>query len=71
MKNLLFLAIASICFCSCTKVYECNCEDGRTVNKQDELYSISSTKKSDAKKRCEEYEQTLYANGYKYTCELN
>lgn len=71
MRNLLFLAIAAVCFSSCTKVYECNCVDGRAVNKQDELYSISSTKKSDAKHRCEEYEQKLYANGLRYTCELN
>lgn len=70
MRNLLFLAIGAICFTSCTKVYECNCADGRLVNKQDEVYSISSTKKSDAKRRCEEYEQTLYVNGLKYSCEI-
>lgn len=71
MRNILFFAIAVIGFSSCTKVYECKCEDSRVVNKQDELFSISATKKSDAKRRCEEYEQTLYVNGYEYSCTLD
>jgi hypothetical protein len=71
MKNLLFIAIAAICFCSCTKTYECKCVDSRVVNKQDELFSISSTKKSDAKRRCEEYQETLYVNGYFYSCSID
>lgn len=71
MRNILFFAIAAICMSSCTKVYECKCEDSRTVNKKDELYSISASSKNDADNRCQEYQQKLFVNGFKYSCSID
>lgn len=71
MKKLLFIAVACISLGSCTKVYECKCVDSRVVDRQDELYSISATSKSDAKRGCEEYQEVLYVNGYTYSCSVD
>jgi len=74
MKNLLFIAIASICFCSCMKTYNCKCTPDRSVSGNaatiDDNMELGDNSKTSATKRCEDYQARLKANNYYYTCEL-
>ncbi len=75
MKNVLFVVIVSLCFCSCIKKYNCACTPtpnitGNAATTNTEM-QLSDNSKTSAKHRCEEYQTKLKVNNYAYDCKLD
>jgi hypothetical protein len=74
MRNVIFIVIASLCFCSCIKKYDCTCTPSANITNNQasitEVMQLSDNSKTSAKRRCEEYKEKLRVNNYVYDCSL-
>lgn len=57
MKKMLFLAMATVVFASCSKEYTCTCVDPET-NEEDQMIYYTN-KKSHATRLCEDWESRI------------
>lgn len=69
MKATLFIAVAAITLCSCSKVYKCECKDN--TGNIATTFEVAGKTKNDSRNHCVAYGNTVNASQNKgYECKL-